>query len=87
MTMPLIEVHLVEKVFSPEQKRQIIQELTDSCCQGATLARAFCNEQGLVRRPHVQHDRPAAVDLFHPRARSCAIDGVSSLAADQNRGG
>ena len=30
MTMPLIEVHLVEKVFSPEQKRQIIQKLTDA---------------------------------------------------------
>jgi 4-oxalocrotonate tautomerase len=28
--MPLIEVHLVEKVFSPEQKRQIIQKLTDA---------------------------------------------------------
>jgi 4-oxalocrotonate tautomerase len=30
MTMPLIEVHLIEKVFSPEQKRQIIQKLTDA---------------------------------------------------------
>jgi 4-oxalocrotonate tautomerase len=29
-TMPLIEVHLVEKVFNPEQKRQIIQKLTDA---------------------------------------------------------
>ena len=28
--MPLIEVHLVEKVFNPEQKRQIIQKLTDA---------------------------------------------------------
>ena len=28
--MPLIEVHLIEKVFSPEQKRQIIQKLTDA---------------------------------------------------------
>jgi 4-oxalocrotonate tautomerase len=28
--MPLIEVHLIEKVFSPEQKRQIIQKLTDT---------------------------------------------------------
>ena len=24
--MPLIEVHLIEKVFNPEQKRQIIGE-------------------------------------------------------------
>jgi 4-oxalocrotonate tautomerase len=29
-TMPLIEVHLIEKVFSSEQKRQIIQKLTDA---------------------------------------------------------
>ena len=28
--MPLIEVHLVEKVFNPEQKRQIIHKLTDA---------------------------------------------------------
>jgi 4-oxalocrotonate tautomerase len=28
--MPLIEVHLVEKVISPEQKRQIIQKLSDA---------------------------------------------------------
>jgi 4-oxalocrotonate tautomerase len=30
MTMPLIEVHLIEKVFTSEQKRQIIQKLTDA---------------------------------------------------------
>jgi 4-oxalocrotonate tautomerase len=29
-TMPLIEVHLIENVFNPEQKRQIIQKLTDA---------------------------------------------------------
>ena len=29
-TMPLIDVHLIEKVFSPEQKRQIIRKLTDA---------------------------------------------------------
>ena len=28
--MPLIEVHLIEKVFNPEQKQQIIQKLTDA---------------------------------------------------------
>jgi 4-oxalocrotonate tautomerase len=28
--MPLIEVHLIEKVFSPEQKQQIITRLTDA---------------------------------------------------------
>src|SRR5580704_5679442 len=28
--MPLIEVHLIEKVYSPEQKRQIIEKLTDA---------------------------------------------------------
>jgi 4-oxalocrotonate tautomerase len=28
--MPLIEVHLIENVFSPEQKRQMIQKLTDT---------------------------------------------------------
>ena len=28
--MPLIEVHLIEQVFNPEQKRQIIQKLTDA---------------------------------------------------------
>src|SRR6516164_1423656 len=29
-TMPLIEVHLIEKVFSSTQKRQIIEKLTDA---------------------------------------------------------
>jgi 4-oxalocrotonate tautomerase len=28
--MPLIEVHLIEKVFTPEQKRQMITKLTDA---------------------------------------------------------
>ena len=28
--MPLIDVHLIENVFSPEQKRQIIEKLTDA---------------------------------------------------------
>jgi 4-oxalocrotonate tautomerase len=28
--MPLIEVHLIENVFKPEQKRQMIQKLTDA---------------------------------------------------------
>jgi 4-oxalocrotonate tautomerase len=28
--MPLIEVHLIEKVFTPEQKKQIIEKLTDA---------------------------------------------------------
>jgi 4-oxalocrotonate tautomerase len=28
--MPLIEVHLIEKVFSAAQKRQIIEKLTDA---------------------------------------------------------
>jgi 4-oxalocrotonate tautomerase len=28
--MPLIEVHLIENVFNREQKRQIIQKLTDA---------------------------------------------------------
>ena len=28
--MPFIEVHLIENVFNPEQKRQIIQKLTDA---------------------------------------------------------
>ena len=28
--MPLIEVHLIENVFNSEQKRQIIEKLTDA---------------------------------------------------------
>jgi 4-oxalocrotonate tautomerase len=28
--MPLIDVHLIEKVFTPEQKRQIIEKVTDA---------------------------------------------------------
>ena len=28
--MPLIEVHPIENVFNPEQKRQIIKKLTDA---------------------------------------------------------
>jgi len=28
--MPLIQVNLIEEVFSPEQKRQIISKLTDA---------------------------------------------------------
>jgi 4-oxalocrotonate tautomerase len=38
-TMPLIEVHLIEKVFTPDQKRQIIQKLTDAmvAVEGETM--------------------------------------------------
>jgi 4-oxalocrotonate tautomerase len=28
--MPLIEVHLIEEVFTPEQKREIIEKMTDA---------------------------------------------------------
>lgn len=28
--MPLIEVHLIENVFTPEQKHKIIEKLTDA---------------------------------------------------------
>ena len=28
--MPLMEIHLIENVFNSEQKRQIIQKLTDA---------------------------------------------------------
>jgi len=28
--MPLIDVHVIESVFTPEQKRQIIERLTDA---------------------------------------------------------
>lgn len=28
--MPMLEVHLIENVFTPEQKRQMIQKLTDA---------------------------------------------------------
>ena len=28
--MPLIEVHLIENVFNPDQKREIIEKLTDA---------------------------------------------------------
>jgi 4-oxalocrotonate tautomerase len=28
--MPLIEVHLIENVFTPEQKRQVIEKLIDA---------------------------------------------------------
>jgi len=30
MTMPLIEVHLIKGVFDTEQKKQIIEKLTDA---------------------------------------------------------
>jgi 4-oxalocrotonate tautomerase len=30
MTMPLIEVHLIENVFDSTQKKQIIEKLTDA---------------------------------------------------------
>jgi 4-oxalocrotonate tautomerase len=29
-TMPLIEVHLIEKTLTPQQKRQVIEKLTDA---------------------------------------------------------
>ncbi len=28
--MPMLEVHLIENVFTPEQKRQMIEKLTDA---------------------------------------------------------
>ena len=46
--MPLIEIHLIENVFNLEQKRQIIQELTDAMVsiegenmRGVTLGQNF----------------------------------------------
>ena len=51
--MPLIEIHLIESVFTPEQKRQIIEKLTDAmvsvegeALRGVTWVRVQEFEQG-----------------------------------------
>jgi 4-oxalocrotonate tautomerase len=57
--MPLIEVHLVEKVFNPVQKRQIIQKLTDAMVssenmRGATwvkISEVASGEWGIGGKP------------------------------------
>jgi 4-oxalocrotonate tautomerase len=50
--MPLIEVHLIEKVFGPEQKRQIIQKLTDAMVsiEGENMRRDLGEDFGSGQR-------------------------------------
>ena len=40
--MPLINVKLIEDVFTPEQKRRIVEELTDAmvAIEGESIARS-----------------------------------------------
>jgi hypothetical protein len=62
--MPLIEVHLIVNVFNPEQKRQIIQKLTDAMVsiegenmRGVTLGQNFRSHERRMghRRPPADH--------------------------------
>jgi 4-oxalocrotonate tautomerase len=72
--MPLIEVHLIEKVFSPEQKRQIIQKLTDAMVsiegenmRGVTrvkISEVTSGERGVG-------DKPLATDAVKELAPKC----------------
>ena len=58
--MPLIEVHLVEKVFSPEQKRQIVQKLTDAMVSiGSASATRLCNVPRIVNEWRWEESLPA----------------------------
>src|SRR5439155_25168266 len=62
MTMPLIEVHLIEKVFNHEQKRQIIHKLTDAMVsiEGREHARRDLGKDFGSRERRMGHRRPAA---------------------------
>ena len=74
--MPLIEVHLIENVFNPEQKRQIIQKLTDAMVSDRT-------------REHARRDPGSNLQI---RSGEWGIGGqlltteaVKDLAADERR--
>jgi 4-oxalocrotonate tautomerase len=64
--MPLIQVNLIEEVFTPEQKRQIIKKLTDAMVEvegeamrgvtWVTIQEVRSGEWG-DRRPAVDHGR------------------------------
>src|ERR1700684_650120 len=87
MRMPLIEVHLVEKVFSPEQKRQIIQKLTDAMVsiegenmRGVTwvkISEVTSGEWGIGGKPLTTE---AVKELAAGRRACCRAIGLASLA-------
>ena len=87
--MPLIEVHLIENVFNPEQKRQIIQKLTDAMVsiegenmRGVTLGQNFRSHE---RR--MGHRWSAADHRSRQGSRSRPKGGVRPLRGLASPGG
>src|SRR5436190_19341468 len=84
--MPLIEVHLIEKVFSPQQKRQIIQKLTDAMVsiegenmRGVTwvkISEVTSGEWGIGGKPLTTE---AVKELAAGRHAACRAVGLASL--------
>ena len=60
--MPLMEIHLIENVFNPEQKRQIIQKLTDAMVsiEGENMRGVSWVKISEVTSGEMGHRRPAA---------------------------
>ncbi len=82
--MPLIEVHLIENVFSPEQKRQMISKLTDAmvaiegeAMRGATWVKSrksrAANGGSADRRSRPRRSRrwPPRKEPADPERRGC----------------
>src|ERR1700745_1282788 len=84
--MPLIEVHLIEKVFNPEQKRQIIQKLNNAMVsiegenmRGVTwvkISEVTSGEWGIGGKPLTTE---AVKELPTRRHAGCRAIGLASL--------
>jgi 4-oxalocrotonate tautomerase len=76
--MPLIEVHLIENVFNPEQKRQIIQKLTDAMVSidGENMRGVTWVKISEVTSDEWGHRRPAVDYRSRQGSRSRTKGGV-----------
>ena len=87
--MPLMEIHLIENAFNPEQKRQIIQKLTDA--MGVDRRRKHARrELGQNFRSHERrmgHQWPAADHRSGQGSRSGPKRGVRPVRGLASPGG
>jgi len=89
--MPLINVKLIEDVFTPEQKRRIVEELTDAmvAIEGESMRQVTwvvveevrSGDWGIAGKPLTTQDVRALVALLDPDATVVADGGGLASAA------
>ena len=86
--MPLMEIHLIENVFNPEQKLQIIEKLTDAIVsiEGENMRDVTWVKISEVTSGEMGHRRPAA-DHRSEGSRSRPKGGVRPLRGLASPGG